>query len=311
MLATPGALPLGAGEWAYEMKWDGIRALAECAAGRTRLVSRNEIDITVSYPELHELAAALGRDALLDGEIVAFDRQGRPNFALLQRRMHVVTKADTMRRARHTPVVFLVFDLLALDGHSLVRRPYQERRELLESIDLGIGPWQVPPAFEGDARDAIAASAEHGLEGIVAKRMGSPYRPGRRSPDWIKIKHVRTQDVLVGGWRPGAGRRASGIGSLLLGVPAPDGLHYAGRVGTGFTDRMLAELGGRLTRLEQGTCPFRDQLPASEHRHAHWVQPTLVGEVAFTEWTDEHRLRHPVWRGLRPDKKPDDVTFES
>lgn len=310
MLATPGSLPLGAGPWGYEMKWDGVRALVECADGRTRLTSRNDKDMTVSYPELHGLATALGHDALLDGEIVAFDQAGRPSFGLLQQRMHISKAADAAKRAEQAPAVFLAFDLVELDGVSLLDQPYRDRRELLESLELSAAHWQVPPAFDGDAEQALAVSREHGLEGIVAKRLDSRYQAGRRSHDWLKIKFVKTQEVVLGGWRPGQGRRTSTIGSLLLGVPTPEGLRYAGHVGTGFSEEMLNELSARLTALERPSSPFSELLPSADRRDAHWVKPTLVGEVAFTEWTADHRLRHPAWRGLRPDKSPADVVYE-
>jgi bifunctional non-homologous end joining protein LigD len=293
------------------MKWDGVRAIVECVGGTTRLTSRNDNDMTVSYPELHGLAAALGTDALLDGEIVAFDQAGRPSFGLLQQRMHISKTADAAKRAEQTPAVFLAFDLLELDGVSLLNQPYRDRRELLDSLELSAAHWQVPPAFDGDADEALAVSRAHGLEGIVAKRLDSRYQAGRRSHDWLKIKFAKTQEVVLGGWRPGQGRRANTIGSLLLGVPTHEGLRYAGHVGTGFTDAVLADLSAALSTLEQPSSPFNELLPSADRRDAHWVQPTLVGEVAFTEWTGDHRLRHPTWRGLRPDKAPQDVVYET
>jgi bifunctional non-homologous end joining protein LigD len=311
MLATPGALPLASGGWAHEMKWDGVRAIVECVGGQVHVTSRNDNDMTVSYPELHGLADAIGTDAVLDGEIVAFDRAGRPNFGLLQQRMHVAKASDALQRAQQTPAMLLAFDLLELRGVSLLREPYHGRRELLADLELTGRSWLVPPAFDGAAEDALAASRENGLEGIVAKRIDSRYQPGRRSRDWVKIKLIRTQEVVVGGWRPGQGRRESSIGSLLLGVPGPEGLRYAGHVGTGFTDAVLDSLSARLAKLERRTSPFSEVLPTADRRDAHWVTPSIVGEVSFTEWTDEHRLRHPAWRGLRPDKAPGDVVYES
>jgi bifunctional non-homologous end joining protein LigD len=312
MLATLATLPLPAGEWAHEMKWDGVRALVECQHGHVRLRSRNDNDMTVSYPEFRGLADAVGvDDTILDGEIVAFDRAGRPSFSLLQQRMHISKAGDAEQRAEHTPVVFLAFDVVHLAGASVLDEPYRNRRSLLEDLDLQGIAWQTPPTFDGVATDALAVSREHGLEGIVAKRLDSRYQAGRRSRDWLKIKNIRTQEVLVGGWRPGQGRRADTIGSLLLGVPGPDGLEYAGHVGTGFTEEMLSRLAAQLAPLERKTSPFSQQLPSADRRDARWVRPEIVGEVAFAEWTPDHRLRHPAWRGLRPDKDPADVTYES
>ncbi len=314
MLAVPGELPLPAEDalWAYELKWDGVRAVAYVEGGRVRLMSRNDLDVTRSYPEVRGIGEALGSvTAVLDGELVTFDRAGRTSFGRLQERMHVTEAATARRLAERVPVVYLVFDVLHLDGRSTVDLPYARRRELLEGLALSGPSWRVPPSFAGAGADVLAASREHGFEGIVAKRRQSRYLPGRRSPDWRKVKHVRMQEVLVAGWRPGRGRRAGGIGSLILGVPGPEGLEHVGGVGTGFTAAMLDDLAARLARLERRTSPFARELPRAETRDAHWVTPQLVGEVAFTEWTSDGRLRHPSWRGLRPDTAPSDVLREA
>ncbi len=312
MLATLGELPKDDANWSYEMKWDGVRALTYLQDGRVRFTSRNDIDVTVSYPELHSIAEQLGEtQALLDGEIVSFDEAGRPSFKRLQQRMHVASAATARRLAESDPAVYLIFDLLHLDGRNLFDLPYTQRRELLEGLELDGDSWQIPPAFTGDGAHAVEASKQQGLEGIMAKRSGSRYLPGRRSPDWVKVKNFRTQEVVVGGWSPGKGRRAGTVGALLLGVPTSEGLRYVGQVGTGFTDAMLRDLAERLGHIARKTSPFSPDVPRADARDAQWVAPQLVGEVMFGEWTGDGRLRHPSWRGLRPDKNPDEVVLES
>ena len=311
MLASPGTLAdLGDdSRWAFEMKWDGVRALVHADADGVRLMSRNDIDMTVSYPEIAG-SPPPGLRAVLDGEIVSFDEQGRPSFRRLQKRMHVGNAAAARRLAASEPAVLLLFDVLVLDGESLLKQPYTERRSVLESLDLGDSGWQVPAAFTGSGADALATSQAHELEGVVAKRLTSAYLPGRRSPDWVKVKNVRTQEVVVGGWTPGEGRRQGLIGALLLGIPGPDGLAYVGKVGTGFTQAMLRDLASDLEPLAADDSPFVE-IPRADARGARWVTPKLVGEVTFAEWTTDGRLRHPSWRGLRPDKTPDQVVPES
>jgi bifunctional non-homologous end joining protein LigD len=311
MLATLGELPPDKG-WAFEMKWDGVRALVRSDGGRVNVTSRNDRDVTVSYPELRALGASLGTtQVLLDGEIVSFDEHGRPSFGRLQQRMHVASAAAARRLAQSDPAVYLIFDLLHLDGRSLLELPYDQRRELLLELGLAGPAWQTPPAFAGSGAAAVKASQDQGLEGVVAKRRASLYTPGRRSPDWVKVKNIRTQEVVIGGWSPGKGRRSATFGALLLGIPSDDGtLRYVGQVGTGFTDAMLLDLHARLRRLERKSSPFLD-VPRPDARDAVWVTPKVVGEVAFTEWTADGRLRHPSWRGLRPDKAAGDVVLES
>jgi bifunctional non-homologous end joining protein LigD len=313
MLAAPGLLPRRDedDDYAYEMKWDGIRAIVYVEGGRVRILSRNDRDVTAGYPELRPLGPALGATAVvLDGEIVAFDAEGRPNFGRLQQRMHVTAAAAVRRLATDVPVSFLAFDVLHLDGRSTLPLPYDDRRALLESLALAGPSWATPPAFVGDGAAAMQASAGSGLEGVVAKRRISAYEPGRRSRNWIKVKTLRTQEVVIGGWKPGEGRRAGGIGSLLLGVFTDRGLVYAGHVGTGFTAAMLDDLAARMRPLARKTSPFVDEVPRAFAREAQWVRPALVAEVAFGEWTRDGRLRHPTWRGLRPDKRPEQVTVE-
>lgn len=313
MLATPGALPPAAQDrqWAFEMKWDGVRAICEVDGGRITLWSRNDRDITVSYPELRDLGAQLGTtQAVLDGEIAVLDAHERSSFSRLQRRMHIANATEARRLADQDPVVYLIFDLLHLDGRSLLELPYSDRRQLLDGLELEGAYWRTPPVLRGGGAAAVRASRRQGQEGVIAKRRSSRYRPGRRSPDWVKIKNIRTQEVVVGGWRPGQGRRAGTIGSLLLGLPGDDGLRYIGNVGTGFTEETLADLMTRLRKLARRTSPFTE-VPNLVAREAQWVTPRLVGEVRFTEWTGDGRLRHPSWRGLRPDKAVGDVRRES
>ncbi|MFW3168491.1 non-homologous end-joining DNA ligase [Geodermatophilus sp. CPCC 206100] len=304
-LPPPGQDPL----WGYEFKWDGVRAIAVVQAGALGLWARSGTEITVRYPELARLPVQLaGHDAVLDGEVVALDDRGRPDFGALQGRMHR-TGPEVHRMAAAAPVTYLVFDLLALDGEPLTGLPYTRRRERLEALGIGGERWVSTPWFRGGGAAVLAASRENGLEGVVAKRLDSPYRPGSRGPDWRKVKNVRTQSVVVGGWRPGQGRRAGGVGSLLVGLHDDAGRFvYAGHVGTGFTAQALRDLGELVT--PRATSPFADPLPREVTRDAHWVEPELVGEVAFAVWTADGRMRHPSWRGLRDDVAPEDVVEE-
>ncbi|MGY1722663.1 non-homologous end-joining DNA ligase [Blastococcus sp. SYSU DS0533] len=310
MLAVPGELPADDDGWGFEFKWDGVRAVAGVRDGRLVLASRKGGDITVRYPEVARLPAALaGRDVVVDGEVVLMDARGRPDFGALQNRMHR-TGPEVPRLAAAAPVTYLVFDLLALDGTDLRGRPYAERRELLDDLGPAGSRWVLTPWFPGSGAQVRAASVENGLEGVVAKRLASTYRDGVRSPEWRKVKNFYTQSVVVGGWRPGQGRRAGTIGSLLVGVPDDDGrLVYVGHVGTGFGDQDLRDLQRSLTRRR--TPPFDGALPREVTRDAQWVEPDLVGEVAYAVWTADARLRHPVWRGVRDDLEPDDVVRES
>jgi bifunctional non-homologous end joining protein LigD len=291
---------------------DGLRAVSYVDGGRVRLMTRNDLEVTATYPELGALGEALGSTSVvLDGEIVAFDRStGRVSFAALQPRMHVQNPAQARRLSEQVPVTYHLFDVLYLDGRITIGLSYQQRRELLESLELRGPRWDTPPYCRGGGAKALAASIEQGLEGVVAKRLDSVYEPGRRSRAWIKVKHANVQEVVIGGWRPGKGWRAATIGSLLLGIPEAGGLRYVGRVGTGFTREMLDDLYRRLRGLERRTSPFTGPLPAADAKDARWVTPKLVGEVRFSEWTRDGRLRHPTWRGLRADKSPDEVQLE-
>lgn len=297
MLATLGTVSdLGSGkEWAYETKWDGYRAIAEAAGDRVVFRSRNGNDISAGYPELQELTAALGEHtAVLDGEIVALDAQGRSVFGRLQNR------GDA---ALGVKAHYMIFDLLHLDGESLLRTPYEQRREALEALGITGRYVHLPVTFGSDQELALRTSREMKLEGVIAKTLDGVYRPGARARTWIKIKNVRAQEVIVVGWTPGGGSRSGRIGSLLLAVDGAEGLEYAGKVGTGFTEQVLADLATKLGALERKTAPL-EGVPRPDAKDAHWVTPKLVGEVAYTEWTDSGRLRHPSWRGWRPDKSP-------
>jgi bifunctional non-homologous end joining protein LigD len=313
MLAVLGEeVPTDDAAYGYEFKWDGVRAVVYVDGGRARVLSRNDIDVSPSYPELRVLAESLGsRRVILDGEIVAMDDGGRPSFEALQARMHVTNPAQVRRLTDQVPVTYLVFDVLYLDGRSLLDQPYLERRRILEALQLSGPSWQTPPHFEAGGRDVWDASKQLGLEGVIAKRLDSRYLAGKRSDLWLKLKNLRTQEVVIGGWKPGAGRRKGAIGSLLIGVPGVDGLDYVGHVGTGFTDAMLRELEALLAPLARDDSPFASPVPRMHTKDARWVAPEIVGEVAFGEWTKAGVLRHPRWRGLRPDKSPADVVRES
>jgi bifunctional non-homologous end joining protein LigD len=244
--------------------------------------------------------ALRGEAVVLDGELVSLDAEGRPSFGRLQHRMHTVDPAEIRRLVGRYPVTYMIFDLLHAHGQSLLGQPYVERRTRLTQLNPTGPAWQTPPSWIGGGVDILDATAEQGLEGIIAKRLTSIYQPGRRSPAWRKIKNIRTVDVLIGGWSPGGGRRAGTIGSLLVGVPTADGLAYIGNVGTGFTDAALRDLLYRLSALEIPNSPF-DAVPVPHEfaRFARWVRPELAGEVAYAEIGLEGRLRHPRWRGLR------------
>ncbi|MET8140589.1 non-homologous end-joining DNA ligase [Sphaerisporangium sp. NPDC005288] len=313
MLAQLGTLPPPGDDasWGHEMKWDGVRALAYIENSALRLISRNGKEVTVAYPELYALAGAVGgHDVVLDGEIVAFDDAGRPSFSALQPRMHQRREERVRKLAQTIPVTFMLFDILHLDAEPAINLPYVQRRELLEDVVTAGARWQVPAWFHDDGAHAMRLSRQLGMEGVVAKRLQSPYRPGRRSPEWTKVKNFRAQEVVIGGWTTGRGRRSATMGSLLVGVYEAGRLVYAGNVGTGFTEETLRELGEVLGPLGRPACPFDDLVPREQARGAHWVDPVLVGEVQYAEWTHDRRLRHPSWRGLRDDKHPTEVTRE-
>ena len=309
MLADAGVLPADESRYSFEVKWDGVRAIAYCKPGRIRLESRNLNEITDAYPEVRGILSELGmREAVLDGEIVAFDDAGKPSFERLQSRMHVTSPNAIKRLSKSSPVVYAIFDLLHLDGETLMALPYEQRRERLEALGLGGPAWRVPAVQRGAGRRLLEATEQQGLEGVVAKRLDSRYEPGRRTGAWIKIKHVRRQELVIGGWLPGEGRRTDRIGALLMGYYETGALRYAGRVGTGFTEKTLTELTRQLKPLRTGRNPFDH--PPKLPRNAEFVEPELVAEVEFREWTGEGVMRAPSFKGLRDDKSAAEVVRE-
>jgi bifunctional non-homologous end joining protein LigD len=309
MLARLSTMPSDEDRWAFEVKWDGIRAIARSEPGRLHFVTRNGNDVTAAYPELRALNRALGsHSAMLDGEIVAFDEHGRPSFQALQPRIHQRGEAAVRRLAAERPVTYAIFDLLWLDGHSLIELPYAERRERLAALELDGEHWRVPAHHPGAGGALLAATRQQGLEGVVAKRIDSRYAPGRRDGTWLKIKHSRRQELVIGGWTEGRRARANRLGALELGYHDEDGaLKYAGKVGTGFDDAELDRLARLLQPLARKDSPFSGRQPA---KGAHFVEPRLVCEVEFGEWTRDGRLRHPSYEGLRDDKPAEEVVRE-
>jgi bifunctional non-homologous end joining protein LigD len=308
MLAKLGALPRDEQRYGFEIKWDGIRAITYYEPGRFRIESRNLNDITAQYPELRRLGRQLGsRDTVLDGEIVAFDDRGRPSFERLQQRMHLTRDAEIRRRAQEVPVRYMLFDVLYLEGHSLMRQPYEQRREVLESMGLEGPSWQAPRYHRGEGAALLDASARQGLEGVVAKRLDSPYAPGQRSPAWIKVKNKRRQELVIGGWLPERDR-AHRLGALLVGYhDDEEAFRYAGRVGTGWDAKERGRLERALKPLARDRSPFDGKRGP---KGARYVEPRLVAEVEFTEWTNEWILRHPSYKGL-VDREPEEVVMEN
>ena len=312
MLATPATgLPPADDQWAYELKWDGVRAMAyvDGKTGTIRFESRNLNDITGRYPELHPLTASCpGHRLVLDGEIVAFDDAGRPSFGRLQPRMHLTNDRQIAQRMLDTPVVYLLFDVLHVDGESTRGLEWTDRRKVLEGLELAGPHWQTPAVHIGNGEAVLSASKAGGLEGVVAKRLTSHYEPGRRAKDWLKVKNTCRQEFVIGGWLPGGGTRHGQIGALVLGYYDGRDLRFAGKVGTGFTDAELVRLGGLLAPLARDTSPFAVRIP---YREARFVEPRLVAEIEFTEWTHTATLRHPSYKGLRADKPPEQVVRET
>ncbi|MGN0065557.1 MAG: non-homologous end-joining DNA ligase [Nocardioides sp.] len=308
MLATKGRhVPgsgLDAGQWAHEVKWDGVRILGESGAdGAWRLTTRNGNDVTQTWPDVLSLAPS--RDLVVDGEVIALDEAGRPNFGVVAQRLHVRSRATAARMAAQVPATYMVFDLLRLDGRDLTGRPWEERREALESLDLPSHGWQVPPTYD-DGEMLLQATAAQGLEGIVSKRVSSRYEPGARSANWLKFAHRTTTSVVVGGWRPQEGTDHR-LAALLVGEPTPDGLVYRGRVGSGIggaASRMLSEvLAGRTL----SSSPFADEVPRMDAQGTTWVEPFLVVEVASLGRSRGDKLRQPSYQGVRTDLEPTDL----
>jgi bifunctional non-homologous end joining protein LigD len=308
MLARTGPLPPDDGRWAFEIKWDGVRAIAFVLGGRLVLRARSGRDITPRYPELRPLAAALaGREVVLDGEVVAFDGT-RPSFQKLQRRMHLGSEHAVRRLAREDPVHYVAFDLLYLDGRSLLGLRYDERRAELATLELSGPTWQAPAHHVGDGAALLELTRQQRLEGVIAKRLDCPYLPGRRSPGWVKVKNVTSTDAVIGGWLGGEGGRAGRLGALAIGFPDDAGeLRYGGRVGTGFTEAELTRLGDLLAPLARPDSPFSGRQPPKLTR---FVEPRLVARIDYSEVTQAGTLRQPSYKGLRDDIAPEDVRLE-
>jgi bifunctional non-homologous end joining protein LigD len=323
MLAKPGHIPASdSGEWAYEIKWDGVRALGYADHGRWCMLSRRLEDVSARYPELAAIADALAdHAAIVDGEVVALDLEGRPRFQLLQSRMGLTSPTAIKARVAQTPVDYVIFDLLHLDGRCVRDLPYVRRRELLAALGLDGPRWRTPRYRHGGGPSLLEAAGRQGLEGIVAKRCDSPYRPGRRSGEWIKERVWRRQEFVIGGYLPGEGRRANRVGSLLVGYyekrrselaeSEPQILHFAGGVGSGLTEGHIDFLTRELGRRKRAESPFEVGAPTGpKARFAVWCEPELVCEVSWTEWTNEGTLRQPAFKGLRDDKDPREVVRE-
>jgi len=308
------------GGFAYEVKWDGVRALAHVNQKRLSLLSRNNLDITAGYPELRELSRKFtAQDAILDGEIVALNSDGLPDFERLQHRMHVRDSSAALALSQSSPVTYILFDILYLNGHSIIDNSYTDRREKLFALKLAGPHWSTPEHFIGNPDSFIEATRELGVEGVMAKRLDSPYQPGLRSDAWLKIKHVRKQEFVIAGWQDGQGARRGVPGALLLGYydasaeearrrKQPQKLVYAGKVGTGFSVKALEDIQSRLSKHAIDSNPFEIDPP--RERGTHFVRPELVAEVRFGSWTRSHILRHASFQGLRDDKSPGDVVRE-
>jgi bifunctional non-homologous end joining protein LigD len=308
MLATSGTLPPAAQDarWAYETKQDGQRVIVYLPGdGSTLLRARSGQDITAAYPELAPLATALGpTPAVLDGEVLALDEQGRADFQLLQSRMGLAhAPGRAAHRAAKAPVHLVLFDVLHLAGEPLLRLPYTRRRERLTDLGLDGPSWSTPAALVGHGGQALRATREHGLEGLVCKRLDSVYEPGVRSRAWIKIRNMRSEDVVVGGWLPGKGRLGGLPGAVLVGQRAAGRLRYVGGVGTGWSSAERTELAALLRAAATDVCPF-DPVPPVPG--ARWVVPRLVGEVRYSTRTRQGMLRQPSWLRLRPDLAPEE-----
>jgi bifunctional non-homologous end joining protein LigD len=304
MLATKGDhVPAGAG-WIHEVKWDGMRVLVERDADGLRIYSRNENDVTVSFPELRGLAEVAG-DFVLDGEVVALG-EGVPSFGALADRMHVRDAARARRLAETNPVTLIAFDLLRLDGEDLCGLPLGERRARLEQLGLDDVAWQLPPTY-ADGQMLLDAAEQQGLEGIVSKRLSSPYRPGQRSRDWLKFPIRPTGSFVIGGFRPEKGTGSGRLGAVLVGQPTAAGLEFRGRVGSGIAGkagRMLADV---LAPMVTETSPFTEVLPRLDRLETVYVEPVVVVDVQYLRITTDGRLRQPAYRGVRSDLSPADL----
>lgn len=316
MMATLEQDPFDDDGWIFEPKWDGVRAIATCSEDETMLLSRNRNDITTTYPELAKLHERLVCfDAIVDGEIVAM-HQGRPSFERLQSRINLQNERDIARIAKQIPVSFVAYDLLYLDGRSLIKAPLEERKELLDELVVVADNVQVSPYVHGEGTTLYEAACAQNLEGIVAKKLGSPYRPGKRGKDWLKIKTTKEADLVIGGWSKGEGSRSSSFGSLLVGAYEDGELRFVGAVGTGFSERTMASLLPELQERVSENMPFaEDPRTMGTGRFGKpvkdpvWVEPALVARVEFRELTSTGRLRAPSFKGLRTDMDPAECTF--
>jgi bifunctional non-homologous end joining protein LigD len=312
MLAELGkGAPPATGDWIYEIKWDGVRALCFIDGGKLHMVSRNANAMEKQYPELSILPHQVNaRQAILDGEIVALDAHGKPSFELLQRRINVAEASAIARLSRNSPVVFIAFDLLYLDGDDLRRTPLIERKELLKKVLKPNELVRYSEYFTGNGAEILEAVKAQGLEGVIAKRPESVYE-SRRSPDWVKWKVVDTASLVICGFTPGEGSRSGEnlFGALALGIFDGGQLKWAGNVGTGFDRKMIEMVYSKLAPLVTDQSPFVSEkgLP----RKVTWTRPELVCEVKYANWTEEGRLRAPVFMGLRPDIEPADCVRES
>ena len=305
---TPMAAQLAKGlphdeqNYGFEFKWDGIRAVVYSQGGTIKIQTRNLEDVTRRYPEVRPLSEALGsHEVVLDGELVALDAKGRPSFEQLQQRMGLNSETEIRRKAREVPVYYMIFDLLYLNGRLLLKEPYRERRARLEDLKLAGPAWQTPAYERGQGKVMLDASERGGLEGVMAKRLDSAYEPGRRSPAWLKVKNHQRQELVIAGWLDGQGKRQGLPGALLTGYYDDAGKFiYAGKVGTGFTEKMLEELQRKMAPLGRSSSPFEGgEKPPTK---AHFVEPKLVAEFEFSEWTKAGQLRAPAFKGLRNDK---------
>ncbi|MFP4106826.1 MAG: non-homologous end-joining DNA ligase [Phycisphaerae bacterium] len=309
MLAKLGSIPSTPEQWGFEYKWDGMRALLYWDAGTARLESRNLNDVTHRYPDLIPKPDQMPeQNLILDGEIIATDAKGRPSFQRLQKRMHVRGANRIKAAMSRVPVQFYVFDVLWAGGRSTAEEPYTRRREILEALELDHPRWRIPAWHAQQGRAMLRVAEQWGLEGLVAKRLDSIYRPGARSSEWTKIKIVKRQEFVVGGWEPRE-KDDRQIGSLLVGYYDPEamGLQFAGRVGTGFDAATHEMLVHNLTRLERTECPFEDP-PGGPT--ARYVAPQLVAEVDYRRWPDGGNLQQASFLGLREDIPAGEVILE-
>ncbi len=306
MLGKLGPLPSSSEGWGFEFKWDGLRAITYWDGERVRMESRNRLDITFRYPELHDLGKSLGQNAIVDGEIVAMDAHGRPSFSRLQQRMHV-DKAAALKARLNVRINYYLFDVLYLNGTTLLDQTYAQRRELLERLGVAHPFTRVPPSYRGEGQDILTVARQHGLEGIMCKRLDSPYLPGRRSGDWRKVKVVNSREFVIGGFKYVQGDQ-SRIGSLQLGAYDTDlRLRFVGGAGTGFSDTDHKILLSRLEPIRASRNVFEDPI---ERGDVVFVEPKYVAQVEYRRWPVGGQIQQAAYKGLRIDKPAGDVRLE-